>query len=195
MPSVCCPVWPAVQTVLGNGGTVTDDRAEIMGRKLDWSSSSMESGDKKGSSEISGHNDSPWTDLCYNRGSVSTVSIWINGHFFDWGFPACPQRTRWISGRALLTWAYWGKWWPTSTRSWSRCWTACSSEESKIPYRTQVGNQAEDAGPWFTKAGQPAGAALLWSVWNYLKERTNPAAVGKHLMMLSNMGFIAVMSK
>uniref|UniRef100_A0A3B5L969 Glucocorticoid modulatory element binding protein 1 n=1 Tax=Xiphophorus couchianus TaxID=32473 RepID=A0A3B5L969_9TELE len=47
------PTSSQVQTVLGNGGTVTDDRAEIMGRKLDWSSSSMESGDKKGSSEIS----------------------------------------------------------------------------------------------------------------------------------------------
>uniref|UniRef100_A0A3B3V9S3 Glucocorticoid modulatory element binding protein 1 n=1 Tax=Poecilia latipinna TaxID=48699 RepID=A0A3B3V9S3_9TELE len=47
------PTSSQVHTVLGNGGTVTDDRAEIMGRKLDWSSSSMESGDKKGSSEIS----------------------------------------------------------------------------------------------------------------------------------------------
>uniref|UniRef100_A0A3B3TS85 Glucocorticoid modulatory element binding protein 1 n=1 Tax=Poecilia latipinna TaxID=48699 RepID=A0A3B3TS85_9TELE len=33
--------------------TPTSSQAEIMGRKLDWSSSSMESGDKKGSSEIS----------------------------------------------------------------------------------------------------------------------------------------------
>ncbi|XP_043994297.1 glucocorticoid modulatory element-binding protein 1 isoform X2 [Gambusia affinis] len=47
------PTSSQVQTVLGNGGMVTDDRAEIMGRKLDWSSTSMESGDKKGSSEIS----------------------------------------------------------------------------------------------------------------------------------------------
>ncbi|XP_054911993.1 glucocorticoid modulatory element-binding protein 1 isoform X1 [Poeciliopsis prolifica] len=47
------PTSSQVQTILGNGGTVTDDRAEIMGRKLDWCSNSVESGDKKGSSEIS----------------------------------------------------------------------------------------------------------------------------------------------
>ncbi|XP_012708931.1 glucocorticoid modulatory element-binding protein 1 isoform X1 [Fundulus heteroclitus] len=45
------PTSSQVQAVLGNGGTAAEDRTDILGRKLDWSS--MESGDKKGSSEIS----------------------------------------------------------------------------------------------------------------------------------------------
>ncbi|XP_047238908.1 glucocorticoid modulatory element-binding protein 1 isoform X2 [Girardinichthys multiradiatus] len=47
------PTSSQVQAVQGNGGTVAEDRAEILGRKLDWSSCSMESGDTKGSNEIS----------------------------------------------------------------------------------------------------------------------------------------------
>ncbi|MED6266766.1 hypothetical protein CHARACLAT_005430 [Characodon lateralis] len=47
------PTSSQVQAVQGNGGTVAEDHAEILGRKLDWSSCSMESGDKKGSNEIS----------------------------------------------------------------------------------------------------------------------------------------------
>ncbi|XP_072226438.1 glucocorticoid modulatory element-binding protein 1 isoform X2 [Leuresthes tenuis] len=41
------------QAVLGNGGAASDDRAELLGGKLDWSASSLEAGDKKGSNEIS----------------------------------------------------------------------------------------------------------------------------------------------
>lgn len=47
------PTSSQVPTVLGNGGTASEDRTEILGRKLDWSSSSLDSGDKKGSNEIS----------------------------------------------------------------------------------------------------------------------------------------------
>ncbi|KAM4725002.1 glucocorticoid modulatory element-binding protein 1 isoform 1-T1 [Anableps anableps] len=50
---ITTPTSSQGQAVLGNGGTVTEDRGEVLGRKLDWSSSSMESGDKKGSNEIS----------------------------------------------------------------------------------------------------------------------------------------------
>lgn len=41
--------------VLGNGGIVGEDRAEILSGKADWGSISLESGDKKESNEISGH--------------------------------------------------------------------------------------------------------------------------------------------
>lgn len=42
----------AAQVMLGNGGTVGEDRAEILTGKADWSS--LESADKKESNEISG---------------------------------------------------------------------------------------------------------------------------------------------
>lgn len=41
--------------VLGNGEVVGVDRAETLNCKADWSSSSLESADKKESSEISGN--------------------------------------------------------------------------------------------------------------------------------------------
>ncbi|GLD62612.1 glucocorticoid modulatory element-binding protein 1-like isoform X2, partial [Lates japonicus] len=41
------------QVVLGNGGAVGEDRAEVLSGKVDWSASSLDSGDKKESSEIS----------------------------------------------------------------------------------------------------------------------------------------------
>lgn len=47
------PISSQAQVVLGNGGTVGEDRAEILSGKSDWSSSSLESADKKGSNEIS----------------------------------------------------------------------------------------------------------------------------------------------
>lgn len=47
------PITSQAQVVLGNGGAVGEDRAEILSGKSDWSSSSLESADKKGSNEIS----------------------------------------------------------------------------------------------------------------------------------------------
>uniref|UniRef100_A0A3P8SDS4 Glucocorticoid modulatory element binding protein 1 n=1 Tax=Amphiprion percula TaxID=161767 RepID=A0A3P8SDS4_AMPPE len=47
------PISSQAQVVLGNGGAVGEDRAEILSGKSDWSSSSLESADKKGSNEIS----------------------------------------------------------------------------------------------------------------------------------------------
>ncbi|XP_070778184.1 glucocorticoid modulatory element-binding protein 1 [Enoplosus armatus] len=41
------------QVVLGNGGTVGEDRAEVLSGKADWSSCSLELADKKESNEIS----------------------------------------------------------------------------------------------------------------------------------------------
>ncbi|KAG7245268.1 hypothetical protein INR49_023877 [Caranx melampygus] len=41
------------QVVLGNGGAVGEDRPDVLSGKVDWSSSSLESGDKKESTEIS----------------------------------------------------------------------------------------------------------------------------------------------
>ncbi|XP_004564460.1 glucocorticoid modulatory element-binding protein 1 isoform X1 [Maylandia zebra] len=41
------------QVILGNGGAAAEDRAKVLSGKLDWSSSSSESADKKGSAEIS----------------------------------------------------------------------------------------------------------------------------------------------
>ena len=49
------PLLIAAQVVLGNGGVVGEDRAEILTGKMDWSSVSLESADKKESNEISGH--------------------------------------------------------------------------------------------------------------------------------------------
>uniref|UniRef100_A0A1A7Z0C9 Glucocorticoid modulatory element binding protein 1 n=1 Tax=Iconisemion striatum TaxID=60296 RepID=A0A1A7Z0C9_9TELE len=46
------PVSSQAQATLGNGGTVSEDRVEVLGGKSDWRSSSLESADK-GSSEIS----------------------------------------------------------------------------------------------------------------------------------------------
>ncbi|XP_038160457.1 glucocorticoid modulatory element-binding protein 1-like isoform X2 [Cyprinodon tularosa] len=45
------PTSSQVQAVLGNGGSLSEDRSDVLNRKLDWSS--MESAEKKGSSEIS----------------------------------------------------------------------------------------------------------------------------------------------
>ncbi|XP_005941063.1 glucocorticoid modulatory element-binding protein 1 isoform X2 [Haplochromis burtoni] len=41
------------QVILGNGGAAAEDRAKVLSGKSDWSSSSSESADKKGSAEIS----------------------------------------------------------------------------------------------------------------------------------------------
>ncbi|XP_015255415.1 PREDICTED: glucocorticoid modulatory element-binding protein 1-like [Cyprinodon variegatus] len=46
-----CRLSPAVQAVLGNGGSLSEERSDVLNRKLDWSS--MDSAEKKGSSEIS----------------------------------------------------------------------------------------------------------------------------------------------
>ncbi|CAJ1083552.1 glucocorticoid modulatory element-binding protein 1 isoform X2 [Xyrichtys novacula] len=43
----------AAQVVLGNGGAVGEDRVEVLSGKADWSSSSLDSADKKESNEIS----------------------------------------------------------------------------------------------------------------------------------------------
>ncbi|XP_042292150.1 glucocorticoid modulatory element-binding protein 1 isoform X1 [Thunnus maccoyii] len=47
------PTSSHAQVVLGNGGTVGEDRADVLSGKLDWSSSSLESADKRESNEIS----------------------------------------------------------------------------------------------------------------------------------------------
>ncbi|XP_036949419.1 glucocorticoid modulatory element-binding protein 1 isoform X2 [Acanthopagrus latus] len=47
------PTSSQAQVVLGNGGVVGEDRAEILTGKMDWSSVSLESADKKESNEIS----------------------------------------------------------------------------------------------------------------------------------------------
>ncbi|XP_051811238.1 glucocorticoid modulatory element-binding protein 1 isoform X2 [Acanthochromis polyacanthus] len=47
------PISSQAQVVLGNGGAVGEERAEILSGKSDWSSSSLESADKKGLNEIS----------------------------------------------------------------------------------------------------------------------------------------------
>ncbi|XP_030268966.1 glucocorticoid modulatory element-binding protein 1 isoform X2 [Sparus aurata] len=47
------PTSSQAQVVLGNGGVVGEDRAEILSGKADWSSISLESADKKESNEIS----------------------------------------------------------------------------------------------------------------------------------------------
>ncbi|XP_026156452.1 glucocorticoid modulatory element-binding protein 1 isoform X2 [Mastacembelus armatus] len=47
------PASSQAQVVLGNGGAVVEDRAEVQSRKVDWSSTSQESADKKESHEIS----------------------------------------------------------------------------------------------------------------------------------------------
>ncbi|GAA6226989.1 glucocorticoid modulatory element-binding protein 1-like isoform X2 [Lates japonicus] len=47
------PTSSQAQVVLGNGGAVGEDRAEVLSGKVDWSASSLDSGDKKESSEIS----------------------------------------------------------------------------------------------------------------------------------------------
>lgn len=52
---VCCLVQVTGQVILGNGGAAAEDRAKVLSGKLDWSSSSSESADKKGSAEISGN--------------------------------------------------------------------------------------------------------------------------------------------
>ncbi|XP_017287380.1 glucocorticoid modulatory element-binding protein 1 isoform X2 [Kryptolebias marmoratus] len=51
--SLTTPTSSQAQVVLGNDGVVTEDQVEVLGRKSDWSSSSLESADKKGCSEIS----------------------------------------------------------------------------------------------------------------------------------------------
>jgi len=77
-----------------------------------------------------------------------TITITVVGnetHARDWDLRVSsvgPQRTRWTSGRASLTWACWAKWWPTSARSWWSCWTACSSAGRPLPSRTRVRNNA-----------------------------------------------------
>ncbi|KAM9340636.1 glucocorticoid modulatory element-binding protein 1 [Symphorus nematophorus] len=47
------PTSSQAQVVLGNGGVVGEDRAEILSGKTDWSSISLESAEKKESNEIS----------------------------------------------------------------------------------------------------------------------------------------------
>ncbi|XP_074469342.1 glucocorticoid modulatory element-binding protein 1 isoform X1 [Sebastes fasciatus] len=47
------PTSSQAQVVLGNGGTVGEDRAEVLSGKMDWISSSLEAVDKKESNEIS----------------------------------------------------------------------------------------------------------------------------------------------
>ncbi|XP_026205443.1 glucocorticoid modulatory element-binding protein 1 isoform X1 [Anabas testudineus] len=47
------PTSSQAQVVLGNGGALVEDRADVLSGKTDWSSSSLESTDKKESSEIS----------------------------------------------------------------------------------------------------------------------------------------------
>ncbi|XP_076610282.1 glucocorticoid modulatory element-binding protein 1 isoform X1 [Chaetodon auriga] len=47
------PTSSQAQVVLGNGGVAGEDRAEILSGKVDWSSVSLESADKKDSNEIS----------------------------------------------------------------------------------------------------------------------------------------------
>ncbi|XP_044191898.1 glucocorticoid modulatory element-binding protein 1 isoform X2 [Thunnus albacares] len=47
------PTSSHAQVVLGNGGTVGEDRADVLSGKLDWSSSSLESADKRECNEIS----------------------------------------------------------------------------------------------------------------------------------------------
>ncbi|XP_044026879.1 glucocorticoid modulatory element-binding protein 1 isoform X2 [Siniperca chuatsi] len=47
------PTSSQAQVVLGNGGTLGEDRAEVPSGKADWSSCSLESADKKESNEIS----------------------------------------------------------------------------------------------------------------------------------------------
>ncbi|CAG5884230.1 glucocorticoid modulatory element-binding protein 1 isoform 2-T3 [Menidia menidia] len=47
------PMSSQAQAVLGNGGSASEDRPEILGGKLEWSSGSLESTDKKASNEIS----------------------------------------------------------------------------------------------------------------------------------------------
>ncbi|KAL3983480.1 carbonic anhydrase 4 [Sarotherodon galilaeus] len=47
------PTSSQAQVVLGNGGAAAEDRAKVLSGKSDWSSSSLESADKKGSAEIS----------------------------------------------------------------------------------------------------------------------------------------------
>ncbi|XP_073319353.1 glucocorticoid modulatory element-binding protein 1 isoform X2 [Pagrus major] len=47
------PTSSQAQVVLGNGGVVGEDRAEILSGKADWSSITLESADKKESNEIS----------------------------------------------------------------------------------------------------------------------------------------------
>ncbi|XP_060915159.1 glucocorticoid modulatory element-binding protein 1 isoform X2 [Labrus mixtus] len=47
------PTSSQTQVVLGNGGAMGEDRAEVLSGKVDWSLSSLESADKKESNEIS----------------------------------------------------------------------------------------------------------------------------------------------
>ncbi|XP_034401270.1 glucocorticoid modulatory element-binding protein 1 [Cyclopterus lumpus] len=47
------PTSSQAQVVLGNGGTVGEDRAEVLSGKMDWISSSLEAAEKKESNEIS----------------------------------------------------------------------------------------------------------------------------------------------
>lgn len=47
------PTSSQAQVVLGNGGTVGEDKAEVLSGKMDWISSSLEAADKKESNEIS----------------------------------------------------------------------------------------------------------------------------------------------
>ncbi|XP_040908682.1 glucocorticoid modulatory element-binding protein 1 isoform X2 [Toxotes jaculatrix] len=47
------PTSSQAQVVLGNGGAVGEDRPEVLSGKVDWSSGSLESADKKESNEIS----------------------------------------------------------------------------------------------------------------------------------------------
>lgn len=47
------PTSSQAQVVLGNGGVVSEERAESLSGKVDWSTASLESGDKEKSSEIS----------------------------------------------------------------------------------------------------------------------------------------------
>lgn len=57
--NLCVLVYISAQVVLGNGGTVSDDRAEVLRGKMDWISSSLEAAEKKESNEISGHKEHP----------------------------------------------------------------------------------------------------------------------------------------
>ncbi|XP_041867406.1 glucocorticoid modulatory element-binding protein 1 isoform X1 [Melanotaenia boesemani] len=67
----------AAQVVLGNGRAAGEDRAEVLSGKLDWISSSLDSGDKKGFSEISEDTLNFWKGIA-DVGLLSEVVTNIN---------------------------------------------------------------------------------------------------------------------
>ncbi|KAM9307279.1 glucocorticoid modulatory element-binding protein 1 isoform 2-T4 [Pholidichthys leucotaenia] len=74
------PTSSQVQVVLGNGGAVGEDRAEIL--KSDWSSSSLESADKKGTNEISEDTLNFWKGIA-DVGLLGEVVTNINTELLD----------------------------------------------------------------------------------------------------------------